>query len=176
LENVLAASAAAIAFGASRHAVQEAVDTIEPPEHRLEPVAMVQGIEFLNNSMCTNVRASVSSLEAIGRPAVVIAGGKDKGADYRLLGEAFVRHAKHVVLIGKDAPLIEKAARAAGFDKISHASTMEAAVGEAWKHAQSGDTVVLSPGCASFDMFDDFEHRGRVFKDAVKGLAARVEV
>ncbi len=176
LENVLAASAAAIAFGASRHAVQEAVDTIEPPEHRLEPVAMVQGIEFLNNSMCTNVRASVSSLEAIGRPAIVIAGGKDKGADYRLLGEAFVRYAKHVVLIGKDAPLIEKAAREAGFSRISNAATMETAVEEAWKHAEFGDTVVLSPGCASFDMFDDFEHRGRVFKDAVRGLAARVGV
>jgi UDP-N-acetylmuramoylalanine--D-glutamate ligase len=176
LENVLAASAAAIAFGASRHAVQEAVDTIEPPEHRLEPVAMIQGIEFLNNSMCTNVRAAVSSLEAIGRPAVVIAGGKDKGADYRLMGEAFLRYARHVVLIGKDAPVIEKAARGAGFDRISNASTMEAAVNEAWKHAESGDTIVLSPGCASFDMFDDFEHRGRVFKDAVKGLAARVGV
>lgn len=176
LENVLAASAAAIAFGASRHAIQEAVDGMEAPEHRLEPVVVVQGIEFLNNSMCTNVRAAVRSLEAIGRPAVVIAGGKDKGAEYGPMGEAFVRYAKHVVLIGADAPLIEKAAHDAGFDRISHAPTMEAAVTEAWDHAESGDTIVLSPGCASFDMFNDFEHRGRVFKDAVKALAVRVGV
>lgn len=176
LENVLAASAAAVAFGATRQAIQEAVDTLEPPEHRLEPVVTVNGVEFLNNSMCTNVRAAVRSLEAIGRPAVVIAGGKDKGADYAPLGEAFVTYAKHVVLIGADAPLIEKAARAAGYDKISHAPTMEAAVLEAWSRAQSGDTVVLSPAGASFDMFNDFEHRGRVFKDAVRELAGRVEV
>jgi UDP-N-acetylmuramoylalanine--D-glutamate ligase len=176
LENVLAASAAAVAFGASRHAVQEAVDSIEPPEHRLEPVLTLNGVEFLNNSMCTNVRASVRSLEAIGRPAIVIAGGKDKGAHYAALGEAFMKYAKHVVLIGADAPLIENAARAAGYDRISHAATMEAAVEEAWQHAQSGDTVVLSPGCASFDMFNDFEHRGRVFKDAVRSLAERVGV
>ncbi len=176
LENVLAASAAALAFGVSRHAIQDAVDSMEAPEHRLEPVVTVQGIEFLNNSMCTNVRAAVRSLEAIGRPAVVIAGGKDKGADYAPLGEAFTRYAKHVVLIGVDAPLIEKAARGAGFDRISHAPTMEAAVNEAWTHAASGDTVILSPGCASFDMFNDFEHRGQVFKDAVRALASRVGV
>ena len=79
-------------------------------------------------------------------------------------------------LIGKDAPIIEKAAREAGFDRISHVPTMEAAVTEAWSHAESGDTIMLSPGCASFDMFNDFEHRGRVFKDAVRDLAQRVGV
>jgi UDP-N-acetylmuramoylalanine--D-glutamate ligase len=175
LENVLAAAACALAFGAGRHCVQEAMDSFAPPEHRLEPVAIIHGVEFLNNSMCTNVVAAIRSLEAIGRPAVVIAGGKDKGANYRPLGKAFVKHAKHVVLIGKDAPLIEKAARAAGFTNISHAGSMEDAVREAWEHAGEGDTVVLSPGCASFDMFRDFEHRGAAFKAAVAALSARVE-
>lgn len=174
LENVLAAAAAALAFGAGRQSVQEAVDSFEPLEHRLEPVAMIGEVEFLNNSMCTNVIAAVRSLEAIGRPAIVIAGGKDKGADYRPLGEAFVRHAKYVVLIGTDAPLIEEAARAAGFVGISRTSSMEEAVDLAWRRAEPGDTVVLSPGCASFDMFTDFEHRGRVFKAAVNDLASRV--
>ena len=173
LENVLAASASAIAFGVNRKSVQAAVDAFEAPEHRLEPVAEINGIEFLNNSMCTNVAASVRSLEAIGRPAIVIAGGKDKGSDYGPLGEAFVRYAKHVVLIGKDAPLIEKAARDAGFEQISRAGSMEEAVEMAWREAERGDTVVLSPGCASFDMFNDFEHRGLVFKTAVHALAKR---
>ncbi|MBP6964262.1 MAG: UDP-N-acetylmuramoyl-L-alanine--D-glutamate ligase [Armatimonadetes bacterium] len=176
LENVLAASAAAVAFGASRHAVQEAVDSILPPEHRLEPVAVLRGVEFLNNSMCTNVRAAVRSLEAIGRPAVVIAGGKDKGADYGPLGEAFVTYARHVVLIGKDAALIEKAARDAGFERLSRAESMQEAVQQAWEHAEPGDSIVLSPGCASFDMFNDFEHRGQVFKEVVASLLERVGV
>ena len=176
LENVLAASAAALAFKAGRHCVQEAVDALEPLEHRLEPIAVISGVEFLNNSLCTNVEAAIRSLEAIGRPAVVIAGGKDKGSDFSRLGEAFVRHAKHVVLIGKDAPRIEEAARAAGYTRLSRAGSMEEAVQTAWGHAEIGDAVVLSPACASFDMFTDFEHRGRAFKDAVAALAERVEV
>ncbi|MCL6519235.1 MAG: UDP-N-acetylmuramoyl-L-alanine--D-glutamate ligase [Armatimonadetes bacterium] len=175
LENVLAAAAAALAFGANRHAVQEAVDAFQPLEHRLEPVAVIKGVEFLNNSMCTNVTAAVRSLEAIGKPTIVIAGGKDKGADYGPLGEAFARYAKHVVLIGQDAPLIEKAARAAGFSQISKAASMDEAVRIAWENAEPGDTIMLSPGCASFDMFRDFEHRGATFKAAVANLAARVE-
>lgn len=176
LENVLAAAVAALAFGASRNSVQEALDAFEPLEHRLEPVAEIGGVEFLNNSMCTNVVAAVRSLEAIGRPAIVIAGGKDKGSDYAPLGEAFKRYAKHVVLIGKDADLIEAAARKAGFDRISFAGSMEKAVESAWRHAEPGDTVLLSPGCASFDMFRDFEHRGQVFKAAVRALADRIGV
>ncbi len=176
LENVLAAGAAALAFGAGRHSVQEAVDAFEPPEHRLEPVATIGGVEFLNNSMCTNVTAAVRSLEAVGRPAIVIAGGQGKGADYAPLGRALVQHAKHVVLIGKEAPLIEGAARAAGFAGLSHASSMREAVDVAWQRAEAGDTVVLSPACASFDMFVDFEHRGNVFKAAVQDLASRVGV
>ena len=176
LENVLAAAAAALAYGINRKSIQAAVDEFEALEHRLEPVAEIGGVEFLNNSMCTNVAASVRSLEAIGRPVIVIAGGKDKGSDYGPLGEAFVRYAKHVVLIGKDAPLIEKAARDAGFDQIGRAGSMEEAVEMAWQKAERGDTVVLSPGCASFDMYNDFEHRGQVFKATVNALAKRAGV
>jgi UDP-N-acetylmuramoylalanine--D-glutamate ligase len=174
LENVLAASAAVLAFGIGSEQIQSAIESFEPLQHRLEPVGEIAGVEFLNNSMCTNVAAAVSSLEAIGRPAIVIAGGKDKGSDYMPLGEAFVRHAKHVVLIGKDAPLIEAAAQAAGFHQISHADSMENAVDKAWQFAERGDSIVLSPGCASFDMFKDFEDRGRVFKSAVVSLVERV--
>ena len=176
LENILAAAAAALAFGADAHSIQKAVDAFEALEHRLEPVAEIRGVEFLNNSMCTNVEAGIRSLEAIGRPAIVIAGGKDKGSEYAPLGLAFSRYAKHVVLIGQDAPLLEKAARQAGFEKISHACSMEEAVEMAWGIAERGDTIVLSPCCASFGMFKDFEDRGRVFKSAVAALVAREEV
>lgn len=176
LENVLAASAAALAFGVSRPSVQEAIDAFAPPEHRMEPVAEINGVEFLNNSMCTNVTAAVRSLEAVGRPAIVIAGGKDKGSDYTALGEAFLTYAKHVVLIGVDARLIEAAGKKVGFDKFSYARSMEEAVEKAWALAQPGDSIMLSPGCASFDMFRDFEHRGQVFKSAVKALVDRIGV
>jgi UDP-N-acetylmuramoylalanine--D-glutamate ligase len=134
----------------------------------------VGGVEFLNNSMCTNMLAAIRSLEAIGRPAIVIAGGKGKGDDYFQLGEAFNKHAKHVVLIGDDAALIEEAVTRAGFHRISHSVSMEEAVEVAWRHAKPGDSIVLSPGCASFDMFKNFEHRGQVFKAAARSLAERV--
>jgi UDP-N-acetylmuramoylalanine--D-glutamate ligase len=173
IENVLASAASVIAFGARIESVQTAVDRFPAPEHRLEPVAEIKGVEFLNNSMCSNVVAAVRSLEAIGRPAIVIAGGKDKGLDYGPLGEAFAKYAKHVVLIGRDAGLLESAAKSAGFDRLSRAGSMEDAVEDAWKHSQPGDTVLLSPACASFDMFKDFEDRGRVFKTAVHALAER---
>jgi UDP-N-acetylmuramoylalanine--D-glutamate ligase len=174
LDNVLAAAAAAIVFGIDDQSISEAVLAFDPLEHRMEPVAEINGIEFLNNSMCTNVDASVKSLEAVGRPAILIAGGKDKGSDYGPLGQAFVKYAKHVVLIGVDAPKIESAALAAGFTALSHANSMESAVQSAWEQAEPGDTIMLSPGCASFDMFNDFEHRGRVFKAAVNALVERL--
>lgn len=172
-ENVLAATAAVLAFGGTLDKIQEAVDTFQPLPHRLEPVGEINEVEFLNNSMCTNMHAAVRSMEAIGRPLVVIAGGKGKKDSYGLLGDAFTKYAKHVVLIGEDAPLIAEAAEKAGYNKISHALSMEEAVETAWRHAKPGDTIMLSPGCASFDMFSNFEQRGDIFKEAVKSLSAR---
>ena len=135
-------------------------------------MATIDGIKYMNNSMCTNVDAAVCSVEAIERPQIVIAGGKDKGGDYRPLGEAFKRKAKHVVLIGADADLIAAAAEEAGFRDISRAGSMREALAIARGLASAGDTVVLTPGCASFDMFNGFEERGQVFKDIVREFEA----
>lgn len=168
LENVLAAACGAVALGCRPESIRAAVGAFEPVEHRLEPVAVVDGVEYINNSMCTNVDAAVRSVEAITEPQIVIAGGKDKGADYAALGRAFRRRAKHVVLIGADAGLIEDAARRAGFHEISRAGSMREALETARSVAECGDVVVLTPGCASFDMFGSFEERGRVFKQIVK--------
>ena len=99
---------------------------------------------------------------------------KIKGSDYTELGKAFVKYAKFVVLIGADADLIEKASCTAGYTNVEKAASLEEAVETAWKHTEPGDTVVLSPGCASFDMFKDFEDRGRQFKSIVLALADRV--
>lgn len=175
VENVLAAGCAAIALGARPESILRAVRGFKPVEHRLEPVAVIDGVEYINNSMCTNVDAAVRSVEAIDEPQIVIAGGKDKGSDYAALGEAFARKAKHVVLIGADAGLIRDAAKNAGFTALTGAGSMCEAVEIARSLAEPGDVVVLTPGCASFDMFDSFEHRGRVFKEAIVECRRRSE-
>ena len=168
VENVLASACMAVAFGASPESIRAAVREFRGVEHRLEEVAVIDGVRYINNSMCTNVDAAVRSVEAIEEPQIVIAGGKDKGSDYAPLGEAFKRKAKHVVLIGADAQLIHDAASAAGFDAVTRAGSMREAVAKARELAEPGDVVVLTPACASFDMFDSFEHRGQVFKDSVR--------
>ncbi|MDH7601995.1 MAG: UDP-N-acetylmuramoyl-L-alanine--D-glutamate ligase [Armatimonadota bacterium] len=167
LENVLAASCAAVAFGVSPISAARAVRSFRGVEHRLETVAVIDGVRYVNNSMCTNVEAAVRSTEAIEAPQIVIAGGKDKGSDFGPLVEAFKRKAKHVILIGADADVIMNAARRAGFERMSQAPTLEDAVAQARSLAEPGDVVILNPACASFDMFESFEHRGKVFRDIV---------
>jgi len=176
IENVLAASCAAIAFGVNPESIVKAVRGFKPVEHRLEPVAVIDGVEYINNSMCTNVDAAVRSVEAIDEPQIMIAGGKDKGSDYAELGKAIRLKVKHLVLIGADAKLIRDAAEQAGFTAISEAGSMREAVDAAHGLAAPGDVVVLTPACASFDMFKSFEHRGQVFKDAVRELERKGSV
>lgn len=169
IENVLAAACAAIALGVKPESILKAVREMKPVEHRLESVAVVDGVEYVNNSMCTNVDAVVRSIDAINEPQIVIAGGKAKGEgeDYSPVGEALKRRAKHLVLIGADKALIRAGAEKAGFTAISDASSMRDALEISRGLAEPGDVVVLTPGLASFDMFDNFEHRGRVFKEIV---------
>jgi UDP-N-acetylmuramoylalanine--D-glutamate ligase len=168
LENALAAAGAAIAFGVDSEAVATALREFRGVVHRMEPVAEYNGVLYINNSMCTNVDAAVRSLEALNRPAVIIAGGVDKNSDFAPLGAVIAREARHLVLIGQAAPKLEAAAREAGFTEITHAESMEEAVATSARIAQPGDAVMLSPACASFDMFADFEARGQAFRDAVK--------
>lgn len=169
IENVLAAACAATALGVKPESILKAVREMKPVEHRLESVAVVDGVEYVNNSMCTNVDAVVRSIDGIDQPQIVIAGGKAKGEgeDYRPVGEALKRKARHLILIGADKALIRAGAEAVGFTAISDANSMQNALDIARKLAERGDVVVLTPGLASFDMFDNFEHRGRVFKDIV---------
>ena len=170
LENVLAAGCLTMAYGVNPESIAKAVRDFGGVANRLESVAIIDGVEYINNSMCTNVDAAVRSVDAFEEPQIVIAGGKDKGADYTELGKAFKRRAKHVVLIGADAQLLHDAANKAGFFDMSRADSMQEAVHLAKSIAQPGDVVVLTPGCASFDMFNSFEHRGEVFKSAVDAL------
>jgi UDP-N-acetylmuramoylalanine--D-glutamate ligase len=168
VENALAAAGAAIAFGADPNAVEKALREFGGVVHRMERVAEIGGVLYINNSMCTNVDAAVRSLEAMDRPTVVIAGGADKNSDFAPLGAAIARQARQLVLIGQAAEAIERAAREAGFEAVTRADSMEEAVAAAERIARPGDAVMLSPACASFDMFADFEARGEAFRQAVR--------
>ncbi|MFH0790526.1 MAG: Mur ligase family protein [Candidatus Omnitrophota bacterium] len=137
-------------------------------EHRLEYVTQINGIKFINDSKATTVDSCVWALKSIGEPIILIAGGKDKGVDYDAVLEAARKKVKQVILIGQAKQKIERVFK--GHLPVKEARTMQEAVSLAYKNAESGDCVLLSPMCASFDMFSDYEERGRVFKKAVLEL------
>ncbi|MGI4787386.1 MAG: UDP-N-acetylmuramoyl-L-alanine--D-glutamate ligase [Janthinobacterium lividum] len=172
LENIMAAAAMATAFGVGIEPIRKVATTFTGVVHRLETVETIDGVKYVNNSMCTNADAFAKSLEALPEPKVVIAGGVFKGGDVATLAEAVVQNnVRALVLIGRSAPEIEAAARTAGYQNVHRAGTLIEAVTQAAGLAQAGDTVLLAPACASFDMFADFEDRGDQFKAAVRGMA-----
>jgi UDP-N-acetylmuramoylalanine--D-glutamate ligase len=175
VQNVLAALAAGLACGADPEAMRETVRNFAPVEHRLERVAEVGGVAFYNDSKATNVDAAVKAVEALmeepGR-LVLILGGRGKNAPYAPLAPLVEEKARALVLIGEDADRIE--AELKGAAEIIRAADMPDAVRRAHEAARPGDTVLLAPACASFDMFTSYEHRGRSFKEAVASLKSRV--
>jgi UDP-N-acetylmuramoylalanine--D-glutamate ligase len=168
LENVLAAVAAARIAGAEKGAIAEGVRSFAGVEHRLEFVAEIGGVRYYNDSKATNVDATLKALDAFPGRVLVILGGKDKGSDYTLLQKPLREKAILALLVGAAAEKIEK--QIAGSVAIEHAGTIERAVGIASHAARPGDVVVLAPACASFDQFENYEHRGRVFKELVRQL------
>src|SRR5205823_2458702 len=168
-QNVMAALAAGLACGAAPDAMRETIKNFKPVEHRLERVAEIGGIEFYNDSKATNVDAAVKALEAFADAdgkVVLILGGRGKHAPYAPLAPHVARAARALVLIGEDADRIEQELQ--DYAPVARATDMHDAVRRAAALAQPGDIVLLAPACASWDMFDNFEHRGRVFKEAVK--------
>jgi UDP-N-acetylmuramoylalanine--D-glutamate ligase len=175
LANALAALALGEVCGLPLAARLQALRLFKGLPHRTVLVAQRRGVRWFDDSKGTNPGATVAALEGLIDPAtearaVLIAGGDGKGADFGVLAETLARTARAVVLIGRDAPLIEAALT--GRVRVHRAKDMAEAVWLADKAALPGDCVLLSPACASFDMFDNFEHRGRVFTAAARGLAA----
>ena len=168
IENVLAAAAAAKLAGVEPAAISEGVRTFAGVEHRIEYVATISGVDYFNDSKATNVDATLKALDAFPGNVLVILGGKDKGCDYRILRQALRGHARMALLIGSAAEKIEK--QLEGVVPVERAETLARAVQAAAKRAQPGDTVLLAPACASFDQFESYEHRGRVFKQLVREL------
>lgn len=167
-ENVMAAAAAANLAGVSFETIAAAVKTFKAVEHRLEFVAEVGGVRFFNDSKATSVDATIKALDSFEGNLWVILGGKDKGSDYTVLRDRLHAKAHAALLIGSAAEKI--AQHLAGATRLVAAGTLDRAVADACKEAKPGDTVLLAPACASFDQFQSYEHRGRVFKDLVSGL------
>jgi UDP-N-acetylmuramoylalanine--D-glutamate ligase len=136
--------------------------------HRVEKVASVNNIDWYDDSKGTNVGATVAALAGMGRPVVLILGGEGKGQDFSPLKDAVLNHARSVVLIGRDAALIAEAIGNDSKVPLYFANTMEEAVAISANEALAGDAVLLSPACASFDMFRNYQHRAQVFVDAVQ--------
>ena len=171
VENVAAAFAAGIAAGASVESMAATAKQFNPVEHRLEFVAEIDGVRFYNDSKATSVDATVKALEAYAHDAgkvVLILGGRGKKAPYEPLAALVKEKVRKLVLIGEDADTI--ADELGGVALIDRATDMNDAVVRSFKAAEKGDVVLLAPACASFDMFESFEHRGKVFKAEVVQL------
>jgi UDP-N-acetylmuramoylalanine--D-glutamate ligase len=171
VENVLAGCAAAYLAGADPASIANGVKTFRGVEHRLEFVAELNGVEFFNDSKATNVDAALKAIEAFRGPLIVILGGKDKGSPYAPLIEPLKQRARTAILIGAAAEKI-----AADFGNVVpyvHAETLDRAVQLAISAAEGGDTVLFTPACSSFDQFENYEHRGRTFKQLVRSAAER---
>lgn len=171
-ENVLAAAAMATAFGVGRSAICRVAGTFTGVVHRMEYVATVDGVRYINNSMCTNAAAFDKSLAALPEPKVVIAGGVFKGDDLAPIAQTVQENnVKALILIGRSGPDMERIVRSVGYEAVHQSPSLADAVTTARALAAPGDAVLLAPACASFDMFRDFEDRGNQFKAAVKALA-----
>lgn len=171
--NALAALAIGQAAGLPMKAMLQALQVFPGLAHRCQWVAQKQGVQWYNDSKATNIGATLAAIEGLAQPEhklVLIAGGDGKGADFSELVDAVNQHCRAVILLGQDAQLIAQALRDTGV-AIEHVSSIEQAVARAAAVAQSGDSVLLAPACASWDMFKNFEQRGDLFVQAVEGLA-----
>ena len=167
-ENIAAASLGALAVGASVKGIETALETFKGLPHRLAYVETLKGIAFYNDSKATNVDAVKRAIETFSTPVILIMGGRDKGGQFYLLKQVMAEHVKALVVMGEAADIIGD-----HFKKdvaVIKATDMTNAVKTAVEQAVSGDTVLLSPGCASFDMFDNYAQRGRVFEEVVMQL------
>lgn len=170
VENALAAVLLCAIAKAPYSEISRALKSFRGVEHRIELVDRIGGITFYNDSKGTNPDASIKAIKAMKGPTVLIAGGMDKGSSFDQLLSAFGSTVTYLVVLGETAEKITKTAKEAGFERVLRVKTLEEAVLGAYRAALPEGNVLLSPACASWDMFTDYEHRGRVFKDSVRKL------
>ncbi len=172
-ENVMAAALVGYLFFLSPDRIRESIRSFEGLEHRLEKVTTIDGVEFFNDSKATNVDASTKSLQSFTRPIILIAGGRDKGGDFEKLKESVAQRVKKIILIGETREKLSEALT--GTAPINKALSLEEAVNMGFAEAEPGDVVLLAPACTSFDMFQNFEERGKIYKNAVLKLKKKQE-
>lgn len=168
-ENVMAAAAMGICAGIALDTIRTVLKGFAGVAHRIEYVATVDGVDYYNDSKGTNVDASIRAVLAMKKPIVLIGGGYDKGSSFDEWTKLFPGRVKHLVLIGVTAPKVRASAEKFGFTAISDCETFEEAVDLCREKAEDGDCVLLSPACASWGMFDNYEQRGDMFKEQVRG-------
>ena len=172
VENALAASAIAYFFGIDPLAIRQALKSFPGVSHRIEYCGEIAGVKYYNDSKGTNVDATITALKAIRQNILLIAGGDAKGQDFRSLAEALPGRVKTLILMGRDGHLIAEAAKKAGFSDYIYCKDMRESVSQACAMADQGDTVLLSPACASWDMYKNYEERGDDFKACVQAWEA----
>ena len=172
LENALGAVCVAAAMNVPIPVIRHSLKTFRGVEHRIETVRELNGVEYINDSKGTNVDSTIKAVQTMSQPTVIILGGYDKHASFDPLSREIINSPmiKHAVLIGETAGLIRNSLERAGFDHLTDAASLHEAVEKARQIADKGWCVLLSPACASFDMFKDYEERGRVFKQIVNEL------
>ncbi|UNC92876.1 UDP-N-acetylmuramoyl-L-alanine--D-glutamate ligase [Candidatus Contubernalis alkaliaceticus] len=174
LENVLAATAAAYAAGIKPEIIGKTLRTFKGVAHRLESVGKFKGIVFINDSKGTNVEATIKALDSFSQPIILIAGGKDKGGEFNSLSLHINKKVKHLILLGETSSKIIQAVENEGFTDYSRVQDLDEAVTMAYQLGKEGDLVLLSPACASWDMFRSYEERGNEFKRAVRSLGRKM--
>lgn len=169
-ENAMAAAAAGIAMGIDAAVIGRVICSFAAIEHRIEFVKEVNGVLYYNDSKGTNPDSSIKAVNSMTRPTFLIAGGSEKNSDFTDFAKTFKGHLKSLVLIGVTRLKIAEAAKEQGFNDIIFAESLKEAVEICYSKAVSGDAVLLSPACASFDMFKNYEERGHIFKEYVRQL------
>lgn len=167
--NTMAASIASTIIGLRKEKIRVAIESFENLEHRMETVSTIRGVEFINDSKATNVNSTWYALESMTKPTILILGGVDKGNDYSLIRELVKEKVKAIVCLGKDNRKIQEAFQN-DVSLMLNTSSAEEAVQAAFHFSNKGDVVLLSPACASFDLFKNYEDRGNQFKQAVRNL------
>ena len=169
-ENVMAAVGITYSYGIPMDLIRDTIRTFKAVEHRIEFVRSVNGVDYYNDSKGTNPDAAIKGIQAMNRKTVLIGGGFDKKSSYDEWIDSFDGKVRYLVLLGQTAEKIAECARTHGFEDIIMVSSMEEAVKRSYELAEPGDAVLLSPACASWGMFTNFEERGRIFKELVNGL------
>lgn len=170
LENALAATATAYIMGIETHIIKKTLETFEGVEHRLEFIDEINGIKFINDSKGTNPSASIKAIDAVNSPVLLVAGGMNKGSEFNELIQKFNNKVREMLVFGETANKLHDTALDEGFLNVRKVTNLDEAVRLAFKKATKGDTILLSPACASWDMYENFEKRGEHFKEIVSSI------